>query len=70
MSNSLIDQLKKAGLVHKGKVHKVKHAQYKNRKQKIKKGSVMQLGETKIMIKDVDARKVERDQQINMKKQA
>jgi uncharacterized protein len=68
MSNSLIDQLKNAGLVHKGKVHKVKHAQYKNKKQKIKKGSVMQLDETKIMIKDADARKVERDQKINMKK--
>jgi uncharacterized protein YaiL (DUF2058 family) len=68
MSNSLIDQLKNAGLVHKEKVHKVKHAQYENKKQKIKKGSIMQLDETKIMVKDADARKVERDQQINMKK--
>ena len=70
MSNSLIDQLKKAGLVHQEKVHKVKHAQYKNKKRKIKKGSVMQLDETKTMIKDADARKAERDHQVNMKKKA
>ena len=68
MGNSLIDQLKKTGLVDKKKAHKVKHDQYKNKKQKIKKGSTAQLDETKLLAQKAQAEKVERDRQINLKK--
>lgn len=67
MGNSLIDQLKKTGLVDKKKAHKVKHDQYKNKKQKIKKGSAVQLDEAKILAKKAQAEKVERDRLINLK---
>lgn len=65
MANSLIEQLKKTGLVDKTKVQKVKHSQYKNKKQKTKKGSADQLDETKLQAEKAQAKKVERDRQIN-----
>ena len=68
MGNSLIDQLKKTGLVDKKKAHKAKHEQYKNKKQKTKKGSATQLDEAKILAKKAQAEKVERDREINQQK--
>ncbi len=65
MANSLIDQLKKTGLVDKSKVQKVKHGQYKSKKQKTKKGEAVQLDEAKILAQKAQASKVERDRQIN-----
>lgn len=68
MGNSLIDQLKKTGLVDKTKAQKVKHEQYKNKKQKSKKGSATELDEAKLLAKKAQAEKVERDRQINLQK--
>ncbi len=68
MANSLIDQLKKTGLVDKKKAHKAKHDQYKNNKQKSKKGSAVQLDDAKLLAKKAQAEKVERDRQINQQR--
>jgi len=68
MGKSLIDQLKKTGLVNNAKAHKVKHDQYKNKKQKMKKGSAEQLDEAKLLAQKAQAEKVERDRQINLQK--
>jgi uncharacterized protein len=67
MGNSLIDQMKKAGLVNKAKANKAKQDQYKNKKQKSKKGSAEQLDEAKLLAQKAQAEKVERDRQINLK---
>jgi uncharacterized protein len=66
MGNSLIDQLKKTGLVDKKKANKVKQDQYKNKKQKSKKGAAGQLDEAKLLAQKAQAEKVERDRQINL----
>jgi uncharacterized protein len=68
MGNSLIDQLKKTGLVDKKKAHKAKHDQYKNKKQKSKKGAATQLDDAKLLAQKAQAEKVERDRQINLQK--
>lgn len=68
MANSLIDQLKKTGLVDKKKAHKAKHDQYKNKKQKPKKGSAVQLDDAKLLVKKTQAEKVERDRQIDQQR--
>lgn len=68
MGNSLIDQLKKTGLVNKTKAHKAKHDQYKNKKQKSKKGTAETLDEAKLLAKKAQAEKVERDRQMNQKR--
>lgn len=65
MGNSLFDQLKKSGLVDKNKAQKVKHSQYKNKKQKSSKGAVAQVDEAKLLAKKAHAEKVERDRQLN-----
>ena len=65
MGNSLFEQLKKSGLVNKTKAQKLKHSQYKNKKQKAKKGSPEQLNEAKLLAQKAHAEKVERDRQIN-----
>lgn len=65
MGNSLIDQLKKTGLVDKKKAHKAKHDQYKNKKQKSKKGAAVALDDAKILAQKAQAEKVERDREIN-----
>ena len=65
MGNSLFDQLKKTGLVDKTKAQKVKRDQYKNKKQKTKKGSAEQVDEVKLLAEKTQAEKVERDRQIN-----
>ena len=67
MGNSLIDQMKKAGLVNKSKASKAKHDQYKNKKQKVKKGSAVELDEAKLLAQKAQAEKSERDRQINLK---
>lgn len=66
MGNSLLEQLKKSGLVDKSKAQKVKHSQYKNKKQKTKKGAADQLDETKQLAQKAQVEKVERDRQLNM----
>lgn len=68
MANSLIDQLKKTGLVDKKKAHKAKHDQYKNKKQKTKKGASVQLDDAKLLAKKAQAEKVARDRQINQQR--
>ncbi|MFT7458545.1 MAG: hypothetical protein ACI909_001218 [Planctomycetota bacterium] len=68
MGNSLIDQLKKTGLVDKTKAQTVKHGQYKNKKKKGKKGSAEHLDEAKLLSQQAQAEKVERDRQINLRK--
>ena len=70
MGNSLFDQLKKTGLVDKTKAQKIKREQYKNKKQKTKKGSADQIDETKLLAQKSQAEKVERDRQINKQKDA
>ena len=67
MGNSLFDQLKKTGLVDKTRAQKVKRDQYKNKKQKAKKGSAEQIDEVKLLAEKTQAEKVERDRQINQK---
>ena len=65
MGNSLLDQLKKSGLVDKTKAQKAKHSQYKNKKQKSKKGAAAQLDEATILANKNHAEKVARDRQLN-----
>jgi len=65
MGNSLFDQLKKSGLVDKNKAQKVKHSQYKNKKQKSSKGAAAQVDEAKLLAQKAHAEKVERDRQLN-----
>ncbi|NKB38740.1 MAG: DUF2058 family protein [Gammaproteobacteria bacterium] len=65
MANSLLEQLKKTGLVDKNKAQKVKHGQYKSKKQKAKKGEAAELDEAKVLAQKAQASKVERDRQIN-----
>ena len=65
MGNSLFDQLKKSGLVDKNKAQKIKHSQYKNKKQKASKGAAPQVDEAKLLAQKAHAEKVERDRQLN-----
>jgi len=69
MGNSLFDQLKKTGLVDKTRAQKVKRDQYKNKKQKSKKGSAEQVDEVRLQAEKAQAEKVERDRQINKQKE-
>jgi uncharacterized protein YaiL (DUF2058 family) len=68
MGNSLFDQLKKSGLVDDKKAKKAKHSQYKNNKQKSKKGAPAQVDEATLLAQKVQAEKVERDRQLNLAK--
>jgi len=68
MGNSLLDQLKKSGLVDKSKAQKSKHSQYKNKKQKSKKGATTQLDEATILANKAHAEKIERDRLLNQQK--
>ncbi len=65
MGNSLLDQLKKSGLVDKSKAQKSKHSQYKSQKKKSKKGAVTQLDEVALLANKNHAEKVARDRQLN-----
>ena len=69
MGNSLFDQLKKTGLVDKTSAQKVKRDQYKNKKQKTKKGSAEQVDEVTLLAEKAQAKTVERDRQINKQKE-
>lgn len=68
MGNSLFEQLKKTGLVDEKKAKKAKHSQYKNQKQKTKKGSAEQVDEATLLAQKAHAEKVERDRQLNQTK--
>ena len=68
MANSLFEQLKKTGLVDEKKAKKAKHSQYKNQKQKTKKGAATQLDEATLLAQKAHAEKVERDRQLNQAK--
>ena len=68
MANSLFDQLKKSGLVDDKKAKKARHAQYKNKKQKTKKGAAVQVDEATLLAQKSQAKKVGRDRQLNQEK--
>ena len=68
MGNSLIEQLKKTGLVDKSKAQQIKHGQYKNKKQKAKKGSDAPLDEVKLLAQKTQLEKIERDRLISKQK--
>lgn len=70
MGNSLLDQLKKTGLVDKSKAQQVKHSQYKNKKQKSKKAAAEQQDESKLLAQQAQAEKAERDRLLNQQKKA
>ena len=68
MGNSLLEQLKKSGLVDKNKAKQVKHSQYKSQKQKTKGGSGDKVDEAKRLAQKAHAEKVERDRRLNQQK--
>ena len=68
MANTLFDQLKKSGLVDDKKAKKAKQSQYKNKKQKTKKGAPTELDEQKLQAQKAHAEKVERDRQLNLQR--
>ena len=68
MGNSLFEQLKKSGLVDDKKAKQVKQSQYKNTKQKSKKGTVAQADEATLRAQQLQAEKVERDRLLNHEK--
>ncbi|MBN4079402.1 DUF2058 domain-containing protein [Beggiatoa alba] len=70
MGNSLFEQLKKSGLVDDKKAKKAKHNQYKNNKQKSKKGTTAKVDEATLLAQKAQAEKVERDRQLNKTKKA
>ena len=65
MANSLFDQLKQAGLVDKNKANKVKHDQYKKKKNTSKKLQAKQRKEADKLAKQALAEKTERDRVMN-----
>ena len=70
MGNSLFEQLKKTGLVDDKKAKKIKHSQYKSKKQQGKKGAPPETDETALRVQQLQAEKAERDRQLNqLKKQ-
>ena len=69
MGNSLLEQLKKSGLVDKNKAQQVKQSQYKSQKQKTKRGSPAKVDEAQLLVQQAHAEKVERDRELNQKKQ-
>ena len=68
MANSLFEQLKKTGLVDDKKAKQVKQSQYKNQKQKSKKGTAAPVDEATLLAQKAHAEKVERDRQLNQEK--
>lgn len=65
MGNSMFDQLKKSGLIDKTKAQKAKHSQYKNQKQKARKGAAKELDESKLLAQQAHNEKISRDRQLN-----
>ena len=68
MGNSLFEQLKASGLVDKKKAKNLKQSQYKNKKQKTKKGAQEPVDEAKLLAQQAQAEKLERDRLLNQKK--
>jgi len=68
MGNSLLEQLKKSGLVDEKKAQQVKRSQYKDRKQKGKGGSAGEADEARRLVQEGHAEKVERDRLLNRQK--
>lgn len=68
MGNSLFEQLKKTGLVDEKKAKKAKQSQYKNNKQKSKKGAPAPLDEAALLAQKAQAEKIERDRVLNQRK--
>jgi len=68
MGNSLFDQLKKSGLVDDKKAKQVKQSQYKNKKQKSKKGTPDPVDEATLRAQRLQAEKVEHDRLLNQQK--
>ncbi len=69
MGDSLLEQLKKSGLVDKNKAQQAKQSQYKNQKQKVKQGSPDKLDEAQLLAQQAHAEKLERDRQLNQQRQ-
>jgi len=69
MGKSLLEQMKKTGLVDKSQAQKAKHSQYKNKKQKTKKGSGKPVDEISLLAQKTQAEKVKRDRQSNQQLQ-
>jgi len=67
MANTLFDQLKKTGLVNKNKANKIKHDQYKDKKNASKKALAKQREEVDKLAQQSLAEKTERDRQMNQK---
>ncbi|MDH4276414.1 MAG: DUF2058 domain-containing protein [Gammaproteobacteria bacterium] len=67
MGNSLLDQLKKSGLVDKSKAQKAKHDQYKKTKQQAKSNAT-EVDEAKAALLKAQAEKVERDRLLNLQR--
>ncbi|NOZ53105.1 MAG: DUF2058 domain-containing protein [Gammaproteobacteria bacterium] len=65
MGNSLFEQLKNSGLVDKNKAKKIKQSQYKNTKQKSKKGSIAQATEATLLSQKAHTEKIEHDRLLN-----
>lgn len=65
MGNSLFEQLKKTGLVDEKKAKKIKQGQYKNKKQKGKKGAPTPVNEATLLAQQARAEKAERDRLLN-----
>lgn len=68
MGNSLFDQLQKSGLVDEKKAKKAKHGQFKNKKQKAKKGTPKPVAEATLLAQKAQAEKVERDRELNQQR--
>lgn len=68
MGNSLLEQLKKSGLVDKNKAKQVKRSQYKSQKQKTKADAGGTVDEAKLLAQKAHAEKVERDRLLNRQK--
>ncbi len=68
MGNSLFEQLQQTGLVDEKKAKKVRQGQYKNKKQKAKKGTPVPLDEAKLLAQKSHAEKVGRDRLLNQQK--
>ena len=68
MSNSLFDQLKKAGLVDEKKAKTVQKEKYKTQKQQLKQQKGDAVDEAKVQAQKAQAEKAERDRQLNQQR--
>ncbi len=69
MGNSLLEQLKKSGLVDKNQAQQLKNKQYRSQKQKTKRGAPEPLSEAQRLAQQAQTEKLERDRQLNQQKQ-